>query len=355
MQQMPSQQQQMGQGASEILQQARQQGLLPSPTEHQHQHQQQHQPIAGPSGQKRMGDVLNQEELKRSRTEHSHGYNGNDNNGSSFHAPPSQPSSAAPLASPPLTLPAESKLSNFRTTLSLSTQSPIDISNIDPVQLERSRGVIKSVFALETPEGDSTELSLTTLFPADVDPDTPIDESLHTALHWAAALARIPLVRALVNFGADQHRGNNDGETPLIRAILVTNNSDQDSFLPLLQILAPSLRTVDEKGRSVLHHAAIVAGVKGRANSARYYLETVLEYIATAEEGQFRGLIDAQDSHGDTALNIAARIGNRALVRTLLDAGADKFKVNKLGLRATDYGVDDPVHFPPDTALPSRY
>jgi ankyrin repeat protein len=69
----------------------------------------------------------------------------------------------------------------------------------------------------------------------------------------------------------------------------------------------------------------------------------VLEYIAKEEEGKFGGLIDAVDYQGDTALNIAARVGNRMLVRTLLEAGADKLKENKLGLRATDYGLPDPV------------
>lgn len=217
----------------------------------------------------------------------------------------------------------------------------------DPARLEQHKSILKEVFGepqVGAPslgfeiDGPVPNLGLT--FPADMDPDTPMDDNEHTALHWAAALGRVGIVRALAAVGADLARGNNVGETALIRAVLVTNNSDQDSFAALLAILGPTLRTVDDTGRTVLHHAALVAGVKGRATSARYYMQSVLEFVAREEHGMFRDLVDAQDKHGDTALNIAAKVGNRALVRMLLDVGADKAKENKLGLRPVDFGVD---------------
>jgi len=289
-----------------------------------------------PPNLKRSGDSLDQDEMKRARLESINGFR--NSNGYA----------AAPLPTPPLPAPLPPKpLSNFRTTLKLSSKAPFDPATMDQAVLERDRTALKSIFAMEPeqPVGGGPALvpDLSTVFPPDLDADTPIDENLHTALHWAAALARVSLVRALVAYGADAHRGNNAGETPLIRAVLVTNNSDQDSFLRLLEVLAPALRTVDDLGRSVLHHAALVAGVKGRAASARYYMEAVLEFVATREGGRFKDLVDAQDAYGDTALNIAARIGNRTLVRMLLDVGADKLKPNKLGLRPTDFGVEDPV------------
>ncbi|GAA5905052.1 hypothetical protein JCM6882_002428 [Rhodosporidiobolus microsporus] len=331
MQQMPPPQPHP-QDTNAILQQAQRQGLLPPQAP-----QQQQMPVAGPSGHKRMSDALDQEELKRPRLEHSNGLNGS-HNGAAPHPPP-----VAPAAFPH---PERKTLTNFRTSLTPFTKSPYDLASMDPALLERNRSALKSIFAMEADQAAASPsapaIDLATVFPADLDPDTPIDENLHTALHWASALARISLVRSLVNFGADINRGNNVGETPLIRAILVTNNSDQESFLQLLEILGPSIRTVDDSGRSVLHHAALVAGVKGRSTSAQYYLETVLEYIAREEKGKFADFVNAQDAHGDTALNVAARIGNSSLVRALLDAGADKRKANKLGLRPTDYGVDEP-------------
>ena len=93
----------------------------------------------------------------------------------------------------------------------------------DPLCAERHKTILKSIFGIEPESTFSAIPDLSTLFPPDIEPDTPIDDNDHTALHWAAALARISIVRALVNFGADKYRGNNVGETPLIRAVLVTD------------------------------------------------------------------------------------------------------------------------------------
>ncbi|GAA5983021.1 hypothetical protein JCM11641_004690 [Rhodosporidiobolus odoratus] len=320
------------QDTNAILQHARQQGLLPTATPPQ-------PPImAGPSGLKRMSDSFEQEDIKRVRLDQSMG-SMNGYGAAPLPLPARQHQAPTPVAPPVAAKPP----SNYRTTLSFSVKPPADFASKDPMLLDRDRSALKSVFAVEaeqTAGNPAATLDLSTFFPPDLDANTPIDEQIHTALHWASALARVALVRALVAAGADINRGNHVGETPLIRAILVTNNSDQDTFLHLLEVLGPSLRTVDDTGRSILHHAAVVAGVKGRAVSARYYLETVLEYVARQEGGISTGFVDAQDQYGDTALNIAARVGNKQLVKALLEAGADKMKPNKLGLRATDYGVD---------------
>ena len=342
------QQQIMPQDANAILQQAREQGLMSS-SGHDDPHLM--PPPLSTAGYKRAGEALDQDDIKRARMELTNGFSASGGSGgsngfaSATDTGPSVVNGVAEAAVPPP--------SNFRTTLKFSTPSTYDTAAMDSPAIERQRSALKSIFSMdEEPahhdhDGAASPpvVDLGSVFPPDlqVDPDVPIDENKHTALHWASALARISLVRALVNYGADMHRGNNVGETPLIRAVLVTNNSDQDSFLRLLEVLGPSLRTVDEMGRSVLHHIALVAGVAGRAASARYYLETILEYVATHDSGRFRDLIDARDLHGDTALNIAARIGSRALVRILLDVEADKHIANKLGLRPTDYGLDDPV------------
>lgn len=188
---------------------------------------------------------------------------------------------------------------------------------------------------------------LTVASPQDgpIDVDMILDDQGHTALHWAVALARVPCAEMLVTSGADVHRGNFAGETPLMRAVLATNNHENQSFGDVLTLLMPTLRTVDSSSRSVLHHISHVAGVKGRAASARYYMETVLERLVRQKKelGDFADLVDLQDIHGDTAINISARVGNRALVRMLMDVGANKILANKLGLRPGDFGVEGEV------------
>ena len=179
-----------------------------------------------------------------------------------------------------------------------------------------------------------------------IEVDLIIDDLGHTPLHLAASLAYLETVRSLVTNGADIHRGNYQGETPLMRAVLSTHNYDSQTFPSLLEILHPSIRTIDTAKRTVLHHAVLTAGVKGRAPLARYYLEGTLSWIAEHENADFRSVVDLQDEHGDTALNIAARVGNKGLVRTLLDVGANRLLPNKLGLRPGDFGVEPEVSGP---------
>jgi hypothetical protein len=91
----------------------------------------------------------------------------------------------------------------------------------------------------------------------------------------------------------------------------------------------------------VLHHVVALAGVRNRAIIASYYLEQIFLWIARKQDGDFRSVVDLQDEHGDTALNIAARVGNRSLVRSFLDVGANRILPNKLGLRPGDFGVEN--------------
>lgn len=186
-------------------------------------------------------------------------------------------------------------------------------------------------------------INLAQMLPPDLDADAPIDDQLHTALHWAAALAKTALAASLIEYGAQVRRGNHVGETALTRAVLGTNAHDNDAFGQLLDLLAPSLHTIDTLGRTVLHHIALVAGVKGRGASAKYYMESVLEFVAKRQDGDFENLVEAQDRNGDSALHIAARVGSKALVTVLLEVGAAKDRPNKLGLRPTDFGVGNGV------------
>jgi regulatory protein SWI6 len=173
--------------------------------------------------------------------------------------------------------------------------------------------------------------------------DCVLDELGHTALHISASLGRLKVVEALIANGADVHRGNYNGETPLIRACLLSNNFDQQSFGELVSLLHPSIRTLDTARKSVLHHVVALAGVRNRAIIASYYLDQIFLWIAQHQDGDFRPVVDLQDEHGDTALNIAARVGNRGLVRSFLDVGANRILPNKLGLRPGDFGVENEV------------
>ncbi|KAI5919168.1 start control protein cdc10 [Camillea tinctor] len=243
-----------------------------------------------------------------------------------------------------------------------------DIMPLEPLpfevspEAERKRNLLMGLF-LDTGANATTidymqNEAFQTLSPMDL--DAPIDTSSHTALHWAATLARMPLLRALIAAGANPCRVNASGETALMRASAVTNNSDQVSFPELLDVLGNTIEIRDIKGRTVLHHIALTSAVKGRSNSSRYYLESLLEWVvrqgsapssqSTATNGNaavpkmgigrfMSEIVNAQDKSGDTALSIASRIGNRSIISQLLEVGADPKIANAAGLRPVDFGV----------------
>ena len=196
------------------------------------------------------------------------------------------------------------------------------------------------------------------------DLDIPIDATAHTALHWAATLARTSLLRALIEKGASIYRLNTGGETALIRAVLTTNNLDQSSFTDLLELLGPTIEIRDGQGRTVLHHMAVASAIKGKSAACRYYLESLLEFVvrqgdaSSSQQSSFQNsdlimpapktitlvrfmseIVNALDMSGDTALNLAARIGNKNIIHQLLEVGADPTIANRGGLKPTDFGV----------------
>lgn len=221
--------------------------------------------------------------------------------------------------------------------------------------------MLTSLFLDPTQQDFSTHPALIHLSGEDL--DIPIDPTSHTALHWAATLARTSLLRALISKGASIYRLNGGGETALIRAALTTNNLDQGSFPELLELLGPTIEIRDCRGRTVLHHIAVSSAVKGRSSACRYYLESLLEFVvrqgsapnsqqtsfleaATVAPSKSIGLarfmaeiVNAEDMSGDTALNLAARIGNKSITQQLLEVGANPTIPNRSGLKAVDFGI----------------
>jgi ankyrin repeat protein len=200
---------------------------------------------------------------------------------------------------------------------------------------ERDRSILMSIFLSDAPE-QIPDLLKTTQEKSSFNIDMVIDEQGHTALHWAIALARSKIAEQLVARGANIACTSYAGETPLMRGVMVTNSYDVDTFPKSFDLLRESVSIVDNKKRSVLHHVALTAGIQGRMNAAIYYMKIILENLLEGDE-KLKSIINAQDSLGDTALNIAARLECQPLVDLLIEAGAIKSAENNNGLQANDY------------------
>ena len=150
----------------------------------------------------------------------------------------------------------------------------------------------------------------------------PIDDQAHTALHWGAAMGDIEIVRFFIERGATLAARNTRGETPLIRAVLFTNNYEKETMPRLVQLLISTIREHDNHGGTILHHIAMTTTSLVKKRCARYYLDVVLNKMAEiCTPQEFTRLVNLQDSNGDTALHIVARHNAKKCIRALQGRG----------------------------------
>lgn len=152
--------------------------------------------------------------------------------------------------------------------------------------------------------------------------DRPIDDQGHTALHWGAAMGDIQVVRHFL--GRHAHAGvrNSRGETPLIRAVLFTNNYERDSMSDLVKLLWNTIKGCDNHGANVLHHIVMTTNSHAKRKCARYYLDVVLTRLAdVCTPDEMYHMINCEDRNGDTPLHIAARHGARKCIKALIGRG----------------------------------
>ncbi|KAI6255578.1 hypothetical protein MCOR29_005240 [Pyricularia oryzae] len=175
--------------------------------------------------------------------------------------------------------------------------------------------------------------------PVNFRPNFPIDADQHTALHWAASMGDVDIIKQLFQFNAQPDSRNVRGETPLMRAVTFTNCYDKQTFPVVLKELFHTINIRDLSGCTAIHHAAILKG--GRVHSptcSRYYLDNILNRLQeTQHDPNFvQQLLDAQDNDGNTAVHLAAQRGSSKCIRALLGRGASTDIANNEGMIAAD-------------------
>ncbi|KAI7886953.1 apses-domain-containing protein [Lichtheimia hyalospora FSU 10163] len=175
----------------------------------------------------------------------------------------------------------------------------------------------------------------------DIDIDLVIDDQGHTALHWAASLARIQTLEALIARGADPARVNYAGETALMRSVMMNNCYDTDCFPKLLTILHDTIHLTDYYRRNIFHHTVVASAIDKHQHVALYYMKHLFDTVkaspsititpitnsssssssqnSTASIPNLQSLVDMQDSNGETPFNIANRLGAKELADMLAE------------------------------------
>jgi hypothetical protein len=173
--------------------------------------------------------------------------------------------------------------------------------------------------------------------PPGVNLDRAIDEKGHSAMHWAAAMGDVDVVRELIRRGARTDCVSNNLETPLMRAVMFTNNFDKHTMPSMVKVLQSTVVRSDWFGSTVFHHIAATTSSTNKFVCARYYLDCIINKLSeTWIPEEVNRLLNAKDKNGDTALHIAARNGARKLIRALLGRSVAMDIVNNKGETADD-------------------
>jgi transcription factor MBP1 len=159
--------------------------------------------------------------------------------------------------------------------------------------------------------------------PLNFQADWTIDQEGHTAMHWAAAMGDVEVMKQLRKFGANLSAQNVRGETPLMRAVLFTNCKDKQSMPLVVKELIGTVDTVDYCSATVLHHAAASTAQLTKHKPARYYIDVICNKMQELFEPEHtQQILDAQDVDGNTAIHIAAKNCARKVIRALVGRGA---------------------------------
>lgn len=220
-----------------------------------------------------------------------------------------------------------------------TTEGDVEELEIEPMDYEYNDKTYAQRLLQFFMSNKSTIPSILNKPPRDMDINVIIDDEGHTSLHWAAAMGHIKIVKVLVNNGADIYRVNYKGQTALMRSVLFTNNFDLNTFDALADILRTTIFNIDKKDQTVFHHTAAMSDWKGKIYASRYYMECLISKFKN-NQSELISILNVQDVNGDTALTIAAKTGNRRILKLLIDAGASADIVNEEGMAPKDYLTD---------------
>ncbi|AGO13584.1 AaceriAGL297Cp [[Ashbya] aceris (nom. inval.)] len=165
--------------------------------------------------------------------------------------------------------------------------------------------------------------------PIGLDVNFIIDKQGHTSLHWAAAMANIPLIKILLTLEADVFHCNDKGFNCITKSIFYNNCYRTGAFFLIVELLRTCLVTPDANGRLPLHYLVELSVNKSKDPLVtNYYIDTILDVLSKDDPSVLKMCLNYQDSIGNTVLHLAALNMNLALSNKLYYMGSSMEIVN---------------------------
>ena len=229
-----------------------------------------------------------------------------------------------------------------------------DDNTIETLNEDEYRETLLQVLATENID-ERTEQLIAKLYypPANFDINFIIDGQGHTALHWATALANLPLIKLLVNINANLTICNNLGINCITKAVFYNNCYKKQVFSEVIGLLKSCLMNPDANRRLPIHYLVELSVNPTKDQKIiSSYIDTILATLGQESPQLLKSYLDFQDLMGNTALHLAALNLNVTLWNKLSSLGASMDIVN--GENETPVSILNKFNFVPPSKHESQ-
>lgn len=147
--------------------------------------------------------------------------------------------------------------------------------------------------------------------PQGLDLNFVIDKQGHIPLHWATAMANLPLIKILLTLDADVFHCNDRGFNCVTKCVFYNNCYRTGAFLMVINLLKMCLITPDSNGRLPLHYLMELSVNNSKDPVVtNYYIDTILEVLSQDDTNLLKFCLNYQDNAGNSCLHLASLNSN---------------------------------------------
>lgn len=197
-------------------------------------------------------------------------------------------------------------------------------AELEQMSVEEYKETILQVLSSE--DGSDKDYALPSQMyhpPSSLDINFEIDDQGHTPLHWATAMANIPLIKLLIALNGNVLQSNSKGFNCITKSIFYNNCFKAGSFPEIVSLLRICLVTPDSNGRLPLHYLVELSVNKSKdpvvINS---YMDSIIQNLGQDDYTLLRMSLNFQDNLGNTVLHLAALNLNLELCNKLCYLGS---------------------------------